>query len=447
VTYRAHIARRRSVIAAAVIFAALTVWAVRHAVNLTQIVHGHGTRFGLVYSSAFVILAWHTLLAYLERPYRVTPRKQRHLDRLNVVVSVPVYNEDPDALRACLRSLVEQSRRPDRVHVVDDGSKIDYADVRNWFAGLGVDHGVQVTWVRQANAGKRHAQGHTVVDTPEADIYLTVDSDAILDREAVHEGLKPFTDPRVQSVAGVVLTTNFRTNLLTRLTDLWFVVGQYTDRSALSTMGSVLVNSGSLAFYRASLLRDNLDGYLNERFFGRRVEFSDDSMLTIYALACGKAVQQPSAFSFTLMPDNVDHHLRQYVRWMRGAFIRSWWRFRYLPIRSYAFWGHLLGWVQMALSTLIFVTLFVVQPIHDPTVVPWLLVIPVLVGYGQSLRYFGYRRDDQSFRQQVLTYLLAPVATLWSFFVLRFVRWYAHGNVLRNTAWGTRQRVEVGLTP
>jgi hyaluronan synthase len=212
----------------------------------------------------------------------------------------------------------------------------------------------------------------------------------------------------------------------------------------MSSMGSVLVNSGPLALYRADLIHDNLDGYLNETFAGRPVEFSDDSMLTIYALARGRAVQQPTAFAFTLMPEKLSHHLRQYVRWMRGATIRSVWRFRYLPLGSYAYWGHLLGWVQMLLGTLIFLMLFVVQPVIDWRYSPLLLLIPVCVGYAQSLRYLSFTRSDETFRSQLITFLLTPIATLWAFFVLRAVRWYGMATCLR-TGWGTRQNVEVSL--
>ncbi|WP_275561157.1 hypothetical protein [Streptomyces sp. 5-6(2022)] len=74
------------------------------------------------------------------------------------------------------------------------------------------------------------------------------------------------------------------------------------DRSALSAMGSVLVNSGPLAAYRADVVRDNLDSYLNETFMGRPAMFSDDSLLTLYALLRGQTVQQPSAVAFTAMP-------------------------------------------------------------------------------------------------------------------------------------------------
>lgn len=436
--------RRRVILVAVAIVVALCLWAVRHVESTIATADGKGGTFSAVYTLAFILLVFQMALCFAERPHAVTPLQQETLDQAYVVVNVPLYNEDPTALMRCLESLFDQTRLPNLIHVVDDGSTVDYADVARRYNALGHRVGVDVRWDRQPNAGKRHAQGLTIANTPRADFYLTVDSDGILDPCALNEGLKPFANPKVQSVAGIVLAVNNRKNLLTRLTDLWFVTGQLIDRSAMSAMGSVLVNSGVLALYRADLLREHLDGYLNETFFGRPVEFSDDSMLTIFALMKGKAVQQPSSFAFTLMPETWSHHRRQYLRWMRGAFIRSWWRFRYLPLNRYAYWAHAMAWTQMLMSTVIFAILFFYVPFISPAAVPMFLIVPLLIGYGQSLRYLGFRRADESFASQFFTYLLSPIASLYAFFVLRVIRWYAMATCLK-TGWGTRGTVELTM--
>jgi len=158
-------------------------------------------------------------------------------------------------------------------------------------------------------------------------------------------------------------------------------------------------------------------------------------------------VQQPSAFAFTLMPETFSQHKRQYMRWMRGAFIRSLWRFRYLPLNTYAYWGHLIAWVQMALSSVIFVALFILWPIQDQRYLaawPYLLAVPVLIGYGQALRYMSVQRNDQSIWSQIATFLLSPVGTVYTFTALRLMRWWAMLTPLK-TGWGTRATVEVRL--
>jgi len=442
--YRARRARIRIVAVVAILAAAAAVWSARHVIATTEALQGDTRRFGMVYTLAAALLLTQIVMCHLERPHRVTPRKARQLDQLRVVALVPAYNEDEGLLAQCLMSLAAQTRRPGRIVVVDDGSKVDYARVWAWASIEAARTGMHLTWVRTPNRGKRHAHGEAIRRTPEADIYLTVDSDAILDPRAIEEGLKPFAREDVTAVAGVVLAANNRVNLLARFTDLWYVTSQLVDRSSLSAMGSVLVNSGPLAFYRAPIVRANLRSYLSETIAGRGVNFSDDSMLTLFARLEGKTVQQPTSFVFTAMPERVGHHIRQYVRWMRGSTIRSLWRFRYLPVGSYAYWAHFARWAQMVISTVLFFAIFVIQPAMDQRFAASLLLISILIGYAQGLRYLTVRRSDEPLASQLFTWSLAPVAAMWAFFVLRPIRWYAMATCLR-TGWGTRTDVEVSL--
>lgn len=435
-------ARRKSGTALAVsyfVIACLTLWAIRHAGNIAALQSENRGMFTLIYFLSFVLLFWQTILYISERPHKIKHAdEQRYVDSLRVVANVPVCNEDAPALKDCLESMLRQTRRINVIHVVVNGpNKVDYTQVKKW----AIENGVK--WDEQTIAGKRQAQAATVRKyLYEGDIFLSVDSDAYLDSLAVEEGLKPFAKKDVMSVAGIVLTMNNRKKFLTRMSDLWFLVGQLVDRSAHSAMGAVLVNSGVLAFYRAHIMLDNLEAYTNETFFGRPVEFSDDSMLTIYALQKGRTVQQTTSFAFTLMPENMSHHIRQQLRWMRGAFIRSWWRFRYLPLKSYAYWAHLITWCQFFLSTYIFFYLFFWLPVIDKVLIPYLLLVPLLIGYGQALRYLTVWRSDESVWYRVATFVCAPIPALWSYFVLRWVRWYAMITCLK-TGWGTRQDVEV----
>jgi hyaluronan synthase len=438
---------RVAITAGYILLFALAIWAIRHIQNLVGATHGHSSSmFTLIYAMSFMMLAWQTILYNLERPHTTTQAQAQQLNKLRVVANIPVCNEDIDALEDCIKSMLRQTRRIDVIHVVVNGpNKVDYTELKDNVLTYASHNNREIYWDVQEIAGKRQAQATTVKKFLRTnDIFMTVDSDAYLDSKAVEEGLKPFAKPNTMSVAGIVLTTNNRKRFMTRMQDLWFLVGQLVDRSANSTLGSVLVNSGVLAFYRGHILIDNLYAYTHEEFFGRKVEFSDDSLLTIFALNKGRAVQQPTSFSFTLMPEKMSHHFRQQIRWMRGAFIRSWWRFKYLPMDGYAYWSHLIGWFQLALSTTLFVYLFIYLPVVHAEIIPWLLVVPVLIGYAQSLRYLTIDRSDESFGYRFVTYLFQPIPALWAFFVLRFVRYYAMATCLK-TGWGTRQDVEVSL--
>ncbi|MFJ8345068.1 glycosyltransferase [Streptomyces sp. NPDC094153] len=436
----ARVHRSGMVFAAAVTFLAAGMWAAHHGVQAAHYGDQTVSRLAAVWAVTFLLLLSQTIMYHCERTRRPSPRARRQLDALHVAVLLPVYNEDPGYLRLGLDSMLAQTRRPDSVHVVDDGSTSgNYAAVRAWWLQAAQAAGIATTWQRTPNSGKRHAQAAAVRRNPDADVYITVDSDSCLAPNAVEEILLPLARPKVQSVAGIVLATNARQNLLTRVTDLWFTTGQLTDRSALSAMGAVLVNSGPLAAYRADVVRDNLDSYLGETFLSRPVMFSDDSLLTLYALLRGRTVQQPSAVVFTALPEKASHFARMYMRWMRGSTIRSLWRMRYLPVTGWAYWAQLLRWFQVALSTTVLVWLLVVEPVRYGTTPPAsFLIVPFLIGWAQALRYLGVIRSDERIRQRAITWLLMPAAVIGAWTVLRAMRWYGMATCAR-TGWGTRQ--------
>ncbi|MEW2329452.1 glycosyltransferase [Micromonospora chersina] len=434
---------------AAVVLAAAAAWVAHHLLSVLGAMRGQGSGFSYAYAAMFILLVIQFGAAYLERPAKVTDRVQEALDQLHVVGLVPAYNEDAAALRACLESMIFQTRKPQTIYVVDDGSKHTegYQKVKRWFLEVAPVHGITAAWHIQANRGKRHAQAAAILSTPDADIYWTVDSDTVSDPHALAELLKPFGNPEVQSVAGIVMAANVHSSFLTRFTDLWFVAGQLTDRSSLSVIGSVWVNSGPIAAYRASIIRSNMKAYLTETFFGRRVPFSDDSMLTLFAMLRGRTVQQPSAFAYSLMPEKINHFSRMFLRWMRGSFIRSWWRIRYLPLTSFGWWAHIVRWAQSVAATILFVAVMIVSPIieFNPEAIPWMLGVPIIVGYAQTLRYMTLRRSDQSTLYQWGTWALTPVAVIFALVWLRAIRWYGVATCWKTGSWGTRQTVEVAM--
>ncbi|MFF3494799.1 glycosyltransferase [Streptomyces sp. NPDC002795] len=462
--------------------ALLTVWTAHHALTVSTWDSKTTGRLSFVWLGTFLLFAIQVTLYHLDRPMRVPAKARERLDRLHVSILMPTYNEDPGYLKLGLESFLQQTRRPDSVHVVDDGSTTtDYADVRDWWLQAAHQAGVETTWQRMPNGGKRHAQGHGVEASPHADVYITVDSDSYLDPRAVEEILKPFSKRRVQSVAGIVIATNNKgpsrpvftpprsrgsrkairrakrehrravlywrsSQLLARTTDLWFVTSQMVDRSGQSAVGAVMVNSGPLAAYRAAVVRDNLGSYLNETFMGRGVAFSDDSMLTLYAQERGLTVQQSTAIVFTAMPERWNHFGRMYLRWMRGSTIRSIWRMRYLSMARPAFWLHAMRWTQMVLTQLVTIWLLVVEPVaYDNRPPLSMLWIPFLLGWAQGLRYLGIIRTDERIRSRLLTWLMMPLAIIMAWTWFRWLRWYGIVTCAK-TGWGTRQNgAEVSL--
>jgi hyaluronan synthase len=431
---RAHWVGPSIVVTALLLAIGVAAWLIYH----LSLEGTYAGEFRFSYLFMAVVFVLQQILAYAERPKR--PRGP--LPDWYATILVPLYNEDPQIVVDSLASMFSQSRPPNAISVVDDGSNATgYDPIITWAMAEAGKAGIRLEWQRKRNRGKRHAQVLALEAVPQTQKVGTVDSDATLDVFAVEEGLKGFSDPKVKSVAGVFLPTNNQQNWLTRITDLLFTVSQLTDRSAMSFLGSVLVNSGALAFYDADIIRRNATAYVNEDFGPMPVKYSDDSLLTLYAKMEGKTIQQPTAFVFSTMPNRRKHHHNQQKRWTKGAFIRAFWRLKYLPIGSPGFVRQFLGWMQIVLSSFIFVTLIVVDPIFHGKVIPlWqLLVIPSLIAYGLNLRYWAFRRSDMSIGSQLLTYLMTPLATLWSMTYLRFWKYIWIATVFRGGEWGTRE--------
>lgn len=425
------------------------VWGLLHVVG---VVGGSEASLAVVWLASFLLLWW-APLAWLERPIRAAPEEHEALDALTVTVQIPVYNEDPLVLRSCLRSVLAQSRRVDRVRVVDDGSvdastgqPVDYDGIRVRFLAQAAELGVEATWDRTGNRGKRFAQMHVLAED-DADVFVTLDSDSVLDRHAVREGLAPFARPEVQSVAGHVLVLNRTASLLTRLACVLYLPFTRGLRSAQSVLRRVTINSGTLAFYRAETVRACAGAYENEHFWGRPMQMNDDSMLTFYALLRGDTVHQPSAIVFTLVPERPRHYFGQQLRWMRGTTVRHLWWLRYMPVGGVVFWGTVTEYLHLVLSYALPLLILLDDGLRQQwgTIAAAAFQIGLAINYIMALRLFTVRRSDESGGYLVLLYLLSPLAALWRLVVLRPLYLYAMLTCRRIARWGTREGVEVAL--
>jgi hyaluronan synthase len=391
----------------------------------------------LVWTLAFGFAAAQWLVSWADRPVTLTAPERARLARLRVVVNIPVYNEDPAIVDRTIWSVVNQSRPPARVDVVDDGSdKADYAQLmHHWWRRW--PNGVQVRWVRTPNQGKKHAQAVTFTTSPAADVFVTVDSDTALAADAIERGLAPFRDRSVQSVAGVELAYNARVNWLTRTVSARSLFFQLVACGTQSVAGQVLVNRGAFALYRAPMIRRHVPAYLGETFFGRRITLGDDAALTLFATGCGRAVQQADAFAFTMYPERLSHHFRQWIRWMRGSTIRNCWRLRYLPVWSFGWWFTVIGYQAFALSMLLPALIVWTWP-QSETFTAAGAAAMLAWGYASALRIVAVHRDDETGWFRAGTALCYPFAMIWAQFVLRPLRlwgvvtWWRQGWTTRN---------------
>ena len=303
-----------------------------------------------------------------------------------VAAVLSFYNEDPEAFRQCLDSIKTQTRPPDEIWVIDDGSSDDYC----FKIAHDMSRNTPQMIIRRfdTNRGKRHAQSIAFGET-RCDIVMTLDSDTVLDSAAIAEGLKPFSDPNVKAVTGSVRALNRSTNLLTPLIDLRYANAFLFERAAQSTIGSVLCCCGCLSFFRTQVVRHHLEDFVTQSLFGVPVQYGDDRRFTQYSLLHGKVLFQDSAIAYTLVPESLSHFRRQQLRWNKSFLRETVWAIRHLNFRQYAFWVSLIEFVAWVIFTVSLLTSFYFRPLIAGQIVPWYyLAFGILLAYGRNVRYF-----------------------------------------------------------
>lgn len=468
---------RRKAVPALLAGTALFVFGVNHFRHIVDAVGKREfTDLLVVNVTMFVYLALSLVLALSHRDVAPSTTSRR----LRVAVVITVFNEDPVTFLEALRSLAAQTMLPTAIWVIDDGSK-DPACRKAFETWRTTECPAEIVahfqW--QPNAGKRHAQGNAFAAETDADIFMTMDSDTVLDLNAIRDGVAPFANPRVMSVAGMILGLNHSrayvhvgpesdedgnepsrarravhwmrrrrshhsANALAMLSDFGTVVGALAGRAFWSQLGSVPVNSGALSFYRTHVVVDNLEHYLTQTVMGRAVQTGDDAMLTHYALLNGHAVFQSSSRGYTLMPEKIKHLSKQRVRWWRSYFWSSVWVLWRFPVYKPIWWMRLWSLMSFAFMTGIIPWVIVIAPLTGQSISWGLAVIAVMLCYMQASLYLTVRREDMPLRRQVVMFLASPavfVANVYLIWVLQYIGLFTFAK----TGWSTRTQVEVGL--
>jgi hyaluronan synthase len=371
------------------------------------------------------------LLGHLYRP---TKLKSAH--PTSVAVLIPFYNEDPELLRLCLLSVLAQTRRPDEVVIVDDGSlDLGGSHIADGFCEPG-----RVQLLRHIeNRGKRESLGTALAATT-ALLIVTVDSDTVLDPDALENAIHCFNDPTIMAVAADVRAFNARRNLLTRMQDIQYAQSFCFQRASQSVLSTVMCCCGSLAFYRRRILDDNLSTFLNQKFLGAHVQYGDDRRLTNYALREGRVIFQATSRASTAVPENLRHFFRQQVRWTRSFIRESLWamtRLSWKTVRPWLALGDLALWGPLYACYFVWLGYrgFTANTFLLALLLSFLCVSSVVRSWRAASR-----RNLRFWRIPCLW--LSPIVGLLHMILAPFVLVFAC-LTLRSEAWGTRRVIEV----
>lgn len=375
-----------------------------------------------------LLLTFRTLMWIRYRPFPAADFASA--PALSVVI--PAYNEGPMVLQA-IESVVRARYPRDRleIFVVDDGSRDDTwhfieQAARRW-------PGLVRTLRFRKNRGKRVALA-AAFRAARGEIFVTIDSDSVLEPDALLAIAGPFRDPRVGAVAGKVGAYNRYCGWLPRMLHVRYILSFDMLRAAESAYGTVYCCPGALSAYRASAVRQVLRPWLRQTFLGTRCTYGEDRALTNYIFQLGyHSVYQRSAVVHTLVPERYRQLSRMFLRWDRSyireeiQFLRVVWK-RPPLYRLFALWDRLVTNLRYPVNYATLVAVILLAR-HDPFV---LLRFLVAIGIVSTLYALYFLRSERSFE-----FLYGVLYSYFSLFTLSWIFPYALLTV-RARAWLTR---------
>ena len=265
------------------------------------------------------------------------PREKQPIDsRVGVSVIVPAHNAEK-TIEKCVGSLLEASYDPKEIIVVDDGSADGTYEKLMEFSRD------RITVVRKEASGNRATPCNFGMQFASQPIYVFVDSDTFIFRNAIAEIVEPLRDPKMAGVAGNVRIYN-TTNLLTRMQAYEYMLSMESGRGFQSIAHTLLVVPGGFGAVRARNFRQ-IGGY--------DLSLAEDMEATLKMHKTrGEVVFAKEAIALTVAPDSWRAWYRQRLRWAAGQ-VQVLRRHRNILFRRLFGMPGLIGVPEMILSDVV----------------------------------------------------------------------------------------------
>lgn len=349
-----------------------------------------------------------------------------------LTVIIPAYNEG-----AMVENTIDSVAKADypegrlEIFVVDDGSADD-------------------TWRYILRAAKRHPQLVTTLRFPKnrgkraaleagfrrgrGEIFVTIDSDSVIERQTLLAIAGPFRNPRVGAVAGKVVVYNRREGIIPRMLHVRYILSFDFLRAVQSTYGTVYCCPGALSAYRADVVRSVLDRWTRQTFLGSPCTYGEDRAMTNYILDRGyDSLYQKTAVVHTNAPVTYLRLCKMFLRWDRSyireelRFVRIVWK-RPVVSRIIAIFDTIITNLRYPVSYLIMILLIVLS-IQDPMV---LVRFVLMMGLLSSINTLYYLHSEKSW-----DFVYGIAYSYFSFFTLFWI-FPAAIFTLRSRSWMTR---------
>lgn len=267
--------------------------------------------------NAFLIVFGYLWFNYIRLFYNKMTEKRFKDSEEPYSIVVPCYNEEPELLKQSVESLLKTDDNKKEIIIVDDGST---NNIWNTIEQLKKSDKRIIIYQFSKNKGKRFAYEFAVKKS-KYDYIISMDSDTIVEKNAIRRLLSPFSNKNIGATTGNVLIKNEKQNLLTRIQAGIYWVGLNIYKRGQSTQGNVVCCSGCLSAYRKDCLLKVLDEFANQTFCGKRCHASEDRYLTNLIKELGNDIYYvDDALCYTEAPHTFKKWIKQQIRWKRGFF-------------------------------------------------------------------------------------------------------------------------------
>lgn len=279
----------------------------------------------------------------------------RHVPgRVSVIIAG--HNEQ-DSIERCVMSLHEQSRPPDEIIVVSDGSTDRMPEKLRELQRRGLIHEAHSVQMR----GGKSAGFNLAAYRATGDFVVNVDCDCTFDRHAIRDIIAPFADPKIGAVAGNIIARNPLASVVTACQAIEYMISISQGKRAANLTDTMTCVSGAFGAFRRNAL---------ERVGGLDAGGGEDLDVTLrLRTAHFKTVFAPDAICYTDVPETLMALTRQRFRWERDAV-----RLRYRKHRALL---NPFSWrfsVMELIHELDFIIFNILTAIAFPIYVVWLFV-------------------------------------------------------------------------
>ncbi len=233
-----------------------------------------------------------------------------------IAIVMPSFNEQ-EAIGDSLRSLLalEYPREKLELIAVNDGSTDDTLAEMQRVAAESAGR-VRVIDFPE-NRGKRAAMA-AGIRASVAEVIVFVDSDSVVEPDALRKLVQPLADPRIGAVCGHANVLNLRESWLTRMQAVRYFVAFRVVKAAESVFNAVTCCSGCFSAYRREAILPRMEWWESQRFLGVESTFGDDRSLTNCVLRDWRVVYEKRAVSHTIVPASFRAFVTQQTRWKRS---------------------------------------------------------------------------------------------------------------------------------